>query len=93
MIVNIVLHLAISRYKTLDTEAVLRISSFGSKPYSSYIYVHFFIQQKRVSTVYSRVLDSKMKNHIYNHALHIYSAYLAPIANYISVLHFSLITV
>jgi len=32
-----------------------------------------------------------MKNNIYNHALHIYSAYLVPIANHISVLHYSLI--
>jgi len=40
-----------------------------------------------------RVLDSKMKNHIYSHALHIYSAYLVPIANHISLLHYSLITV
>jgi len=40
-----------------------------------------------------RVLDRKMKNNIYSHALHIYSAYLVPIANHISVLHYSLINV
>ena len=45
----------LSRYMTLDTEDVLGISSFGSKPYSSYIYVHFFIQQKRVSSAYSQI--------------------------------------
>jgi len=57
--------LAVSRYKTLDTEALLRISSFGSKPYSGYSYMYISLFN-RSGYHPRRLLDSNMNN-IYNH--------------------------
>ena len=36
-------------------------------------------------------VDSKMKNNIYSHALHIYSAYLVPVANHIAISQWKII--